>query len=130
MIQGCLSKMAITDILHLIDIRIEELQQARSILAACVPSKTAKPRRATQRIEQTEPEPVAAVPVVVVSARKPRERRTRVVQPSVSAPSALTSSVPTAPVIVSAAEAAAVVASRLPQVQKQPVSPGAWLLEG
>ena len=130
MIQGCLSKMAIEDILHLIDIRIDELQQARRILAACVASKAAKLRRETKRVEQTEPEPVAAVPVVVVSARKPHERRTRVVQPSVSAPSALTSSVPSAPVIVSAAEAAAVVASRVAQVQKPPVSPGAWLLEG
>jgi hypothetical protein len=122
--------MAITDILHLIDIRIEELQQARSILAACVPSKTVRTKRETKRVEQPEPEPLAAVPVVVVSARKPRERRTRVVQPSVPTPSALTSSVPSAPVIVSAAEAAARAASRLAQVPKPPVSPGAWLLEG
>jgi hypothetical protein len=122
--------MAIADILHLIDIRIEELQQARSILAACVPSKTAKRRRETKVVEQTEPAPVAAVPVVIVSARKPRERRTRVVQPSVPAASALTSAVPSSPVIVSAAEAAARAASRLTQVQKPPVSPGAWLLEG
>jgi hypothetical protein len=122
--------MAIADILRLIDIRIEELQQARSILDACLPAKTARPKRETNRVEQTEPAPVAAVPVVVVSARKPRERRTRVMQPSVQTPSALTSSVPSAPVIVSAADAAALAASRLAQVQKTPVLPGSWLLEG
>lgn len=122
--------MAIADILHLLDIRIEELQQARSILTACVPSKTARTKREIEPLEQPEPEPVATVPVVVVSARKPRERRTRVVQPSVSIPSALTSSVPSAPVVVSAADAAALAASRVAQVPKPPVAPGAWLLEG
>src|ERR1700760_2455676 len=130
--------MAIADILHLIDIRIAELQQARSILATFVPSnvssnvpsRTVRLRRKAKRVEQLKPEPVAAVPVVVVSARKPRERRARAVQPSVPVPSALTSSVPSAPVVVSAADAAALAASRLAQVPKPPVAPGAWLLDG
>ena len=54
--------MAIADILHLIDIRIAELQQARSILATFVPSnvssnvpsRTVRLRRKAKRVEHSD----------------------------------------------------------------------------
>jgi hypothetical protein len=119
--------MAIEDVLHLIDIRIKELQQARSILAACIPSTPKKQSGKVKPIERPAPAPVAVVPVTVIPTREPRERRARIVQPIVQTPSALTKSIPSAPVIISAAEARG--ASRMPQVQQPLARPGAWLLQ-
>jgi hypothetical protein len=115
-------EMPIEDILFLIQKRIEELQQARSILAADTPPRVSRPRHRIRRIEPRKVE----IAVTLIPAREQRNKRTPVLN-RIKTPTALTSTVPAAPVFVSAAEAKA--SSRPPQVSKPQQSPGAWLLE-
>ena len=122
------SKMPIAAILHLIDTRIEELQRARAILAArLLPQETrTRFRRPDRGTAPTVPAP--AVAVTVIPARKSRERPTRMRKPRNQSRSALTGSVPSAPVVISAAEARAAVP--ITGAEKPVRSPDAWLLRG